>query len=486
MHDFTNLHTIQQLLSDGATNCPALTTHYLAHIDEGAELNAFISVFKERALAQAEAIERKRAQGTAGALAGMVLAIKDNIVLDYGGTTCGSEILRDFKAPYTATVLQRLADADAIFIGKTNMDEFAMGSSTENSAFGAVRNPVNRERVPGGSSGGSAAAVAAGMCTAALGSDTGGSIRQPASFCGVIGLKPSYGRVSRYGLVAFASSLDQIGPLTRSTADAAALLQVMAGHDPLDATSASLPVPDFSATLEGGIAGMRIGIPKEYYEEGLEEPVRQALSDTVRFFEELQAVTVPVSLPHTPYSIAAYYILANAEASANLARYDGAHYGVRAGQSPSLEEMYVNTRSRALGAEVKRRIMLGTYVLSSGYYEAYYNKAQQVRTCIRADFEKAWRQCDVLLTPTCPTTAFRIGEKVADPLTMYLSDVYTVSVNLSGLPALSIPCGRDTQGLPIGAQLIGRPFDEGTLLRLAHLMERHFIPARQVLTNGMG
>lgn len=481
IHSFTDLQSIQGKLAAGATSCAELTEYYLDRIHEGAHLNAFISLFAERARAQAQEIDRKREKGTAGRLAGMIMAIKDNMVLDYGATTCGSHILEHFHSPYTATVLKKLAAEDAIFIGKTNMDEFAMGSSTENSAFGLVRNPLANDHVPGGSSGGSAVAVAADFCTAALGSDTGGSIRQPASFCGVIGLKPTYGRVSRYGLVAFASSLDQIGPLTRSVDDAAQLLNVLAGRDPSDSTSAAVAVPDFCAGLDKPLKGMRIGIPQEYYGAGLDETVRQALQKTSDFLRDLEAIPVPVSLPHTEYSIATYYILANAEASANLARYDGAHYGTRAASARSLEEMYMQTRSQAFGAEVKRRIMLGTYVLSSGYYDAYYAKAQQVRTRLRDDFDGAWQHCDLLLTPTSPTTAFRIGEKASDPLTMYLSDVYTVSVNLTGLPALSIPCGQDPQGLPIGAQLIGQPFAEGTLLRVAKKLQLHYAPTRQVL-----
>jgi len=474
-----DFQSIKSLLATGSISCTHLAEIYLQHIDKGAHLNAFLSVFTEKALEQAAGVDRKVAQGTAGRLAGMFLGIKDNIAFSGGATTCGSRILAGYRSPFSATVLKRLADADAIFLGKTNMDEFAMGSSTEHSAYGPVRLPADPGRVPGGSSGGSAAAVAAGLCTAALGSDTGGSIRQPASFCGVVGLKPTWGRVSRYGLVAFASSLDQIGPMSRSAADCADLLQVIAGHDPADATSSMEPVPDYRAAMERDLKGLRVGLAREYFPaEGMEEAVRTAVEECADFFRAEGAELVPVSLPHSSYAIAAYYIIADAEASANLARFDGARYGRRSPAAATLEEMYTLSRSEGFGAEVKRRIMLGTFVLSSGYYEAYYSQAQKVRTLLQRDFDEAFRSCDLLLTPVCPTTAFRIGEKAGDPLAMYLSDVFTISVNMAGIPALALPCGRDGAGLPIGAQLIGPAFSEPLLLAAGHRLEKGYAPAR--------
>ncbi len=466
-----DFQSLKPLLAGGSLSCTRLVETYLQQIDKGAHLNAFVALFAESACEKAAAIDRKRSQGTAGRLAGMVLAIKDNLAWTEGATTCGSHFLRGYRSPYAATVLQRLAAEDALFIGKTNMDEFAMGSSSEHSAFGPVHHPLDPERVPGGSSGGSATAVAAGLCTAALGSDTGGSIRQPASFCGIAGLRPTWGRVSRSGLVAFASSLDQIGPLTRSVADCAEVLQVIAGHDPADATSATVAVPDYLAALQRDLRGVRIGLPREYFQEGLDPAVRSAVEACGRILSAAGAELMPVSLPHTRYAIAAYYIIADAEASANLARFDGARFGRRAPAAGNLEAMYLQSRSEGFGEEVKRRIMLGTFVLSSGYYEAYYGKAQRVRTLLQRDFASAFSQCDLLLTPVCPTTAFRIGEKAADPLAMYLSDVYTVSVNMAGLPALALACGRDAAGLPIGAQLIGPAFAEPLLLATGHYLE---------------
>jgi aspartyl-tRNA(Asn)/glutamyl-tRNA(Gln) amidotransferase subunit A len=473
-----DFQSIKPRLAGGSISCTRLVETYLQHIDKGAHLNAFISVFADQALDQAARVDSRIKQGEAGRLAGMVLGIKDNLAWTSGMTTCGSRFLEGYGSPYTATVLQRLAAEDALFIGKTNMDEFAMGSSTEHSSFGPVRHPADAGRVPGGSSGGSAAAVAADLCTAALGSDTGGSIRQPASFCGVAGLKPTWGRVSRYGLVAFASSLDQIGPLARSIADCADLLQIIAGHDPADATSAAVPVPDYLAGLDRDLKGLRIGLPREFFQDGLEGAIREAVEGCADFLRANGAVLTQVSLPHTDYAIAAYYIIADAEASANLARFDGARYGRRAPSSATLEEMYLNSRREGFGAEVKRRIMLGTFVLSSGYYDAYYGKAQRVRTLLQRDFTEAFRSCDLLLTPVCPTTAFRLGEKAGDPLAMYLSDVYTVSVNLAGLPALALPCGRDGLGLPIGVQLIGPAFAESLLLGVGNHLERHYPPNR--------
>jgi aspartyl-tRNA(Asn)/glutamyl-tRNA(Gln) amidotransferase subunit A len=388
-------------------------------------------------------------------------------------TTCGSKILHNFVPPYDATVIERLKAAGAIVLGKTNMDEFAMGSSTEHSASGPTHNPWDLRAIPGGSSGGSAAAVAADECAAALGSDTGGSVRQPAACCGIVGLKPTYGRVSRYGLVAFASSLDQIGPMTKDVRDAALIMNVIGGHDPRDSTSADMPLPDFTRALTGTANGLRLGMPREYFAAGLDNEVERAVNEAVQVLEGVGATTAEVTLPHSEYGVAAYYILAPSEASSNLARYDGVKYGYRTPHWSNLRDMYMHTRDEGFGAEVKRRIMLGTYALSAGYYEAYYRKAQQVRTLIRRDFEEAFRHVDVIVAPTMPTPAFKIGEKTDDPLQMYLSDVFTVPVNLAGIPGISMPCGFNPAGLPIGLQLIGRPFDEETILRVAHAFEQH-------------
>lgn len=398
------------------------------------------------------------------------MAVKDIICTQELPTTCGSRILEGWLPPYDATVVTRLRDAGAIVLGKTNLDEFAMGSSTENSAFGPTRNPWDLERVPGGSSGGSAAAVAAGMAPLALGSDTGGSIRQPAGFTGVVGLKPTYGRVSRYGLVAFASSLDQIGPMTRTVADAALLLRVIAGHDPRDSTSADLPVPDYAAALNGRADGLRIGIAREAFGAGLQPEVREAVMAAAGVLEGLGASLTEVSLPAIDYALPTYYLLATSEASANLARYDGVQYGLRV-RTDDIFSMYTRTRRQGFGSEVKRRIMLGTYALSAGYYEGFFLKAQRVRTLVRKDFLDAFARVDLVLMPVSPTVAFRLGEKVDDPLQMYLADVYTIPVNLAGLPGISVPCGL-AGGLPIGLQLIGRPFDEATVLRAAHAYEQ--------------
>jgi aspartyl-tRNA(Asn)/glutamyl-tRNA(Gln) amidotransferase subunit A len=464
---------IKSLIQAREISCDELVRHYLDNIQQQSGLNAFITVDTTTARTQSQLIDQKIQKGNAGSLAGCVLAIKDNICVRDYRTTCGSKILANFIPPYDATVVRRLKAADAILIGKTNLDEFGMGSSTENSYFGAVQNPYDRTRVPGGSSGGSAVAVAANLCTASLGTDTGGSIRQPAAFCGVVGLKPTYGRVSRYGLVAFASSLDQIGIIVRSAPDAADLLQVMGGHDPLDATSAALPVPDFNPDQARAIRGVKIGLPKEYFTAGLNPEIKAACDATIALLTQNGAIVEECSLPHTEYAIATYYIIATAEAASNLARYDGSRYGYRAGDTTGLDEMYRKTRSQGFGTEVKRRIMLGTYVLSAGYYDAYYLKAQKVRTLIRQDFEKVFQSFDCILTPTTPTTAFRLNEKLADPLQMYLSDIYTVSVNLAGLPAISVPIGRDQQQLPIGLQLVASAFDEARLLQLACFLENN-------------
>ncbi len=462
---------IREHLERGDFSVQELVEAYLEAVERKAELNAFISVNAEEALDRARQVDERLRQGNAGRLAGMVLGVKDNIVIKGQRTTCGSKMLAEFRPVYSATVVRKVMDEDGVVLGKTNMDEFAMGSSNETSYFGPVRNPQDPERVPGGSSGGSATAVAAGLCTAALGSDTGGSIRQPASFCGVVGLKPTYGRVSRFGLVAFASSLDQIGPIGRSVADVALLTEVISGYDERDSTSVNRDRPTILASLEAGVRGLRVGLPREYLAGGLQKEVETAVHEAARVLERAGATLVDVSLPHTDYAIATYYILATAEASSNLARYDGAHYGYRSPEAQNIDEMFELSRSEGFGTEVKRRIMLGTYVLSAGYYEAYYRRAQKVRTLIRRDFEAAFEHCDVLLTPTSPTTAFRLGEKVDDPLTMYLSDIFTVSVNLAGLPGVSVPFGRDASGLPVGVQLIGRLFDEPTLLRAARSLE---------------
>ena len=437
------------------------------------KINAYLLLLKSEALEKARQVDEKIAKGEkAGKLAGIPVTVKDNICTKGARTTCGSKILENFVPPYDATVVKRLKAADAVLVGKTNMDEFAMGSSTETSHFGVTKNPYGPDRVPGGSSGGSAAALGAGEAIVALGSDTGGSIRQPASFCGVVGLKPTYGRVSRFGLVAYASSLDQIGPLTRNVRDCALLLGVIAGHDPYDSTSADLPVPDYLSTLAKEIKGLKIGLPQEYFAEGLEEEVKSALLSTVKQLQGQGAEVEEVTLPHTEYAIATYYLLATAEASANLARYDGVRYSFREEDPANLDQMYRRTRSRGFGAEVKRRIMLGTYALSAGYYDAYYLKAQKVRTLIMQDFQQAFQKVDVLVTPTSPTVAFKIGEKIDDPLQMYLSDIYTISANLAGIPGISVPCGLSSVGLPIGIQILGRHFEEETVLRAAYAVEQ--------------
>ena len=437
------------------------------------KVKAFVTLTEDMAMQLSDEIQKNTEQENlkAQSLRGIPLAIKDNICTKGTLTTCSSKILSNFIPPYESTVTSRLIEQGYILIGKTNMDEFAMGSSTENSGFYVTRNPWDLERIPGGSSGGSAAAVAADECIAALGSDTGGSIRQPAAFCGVVGLKPTYGKVSRYGLVAFASSLDQIGTLTKTVKDSAQLMNVISGHDPLDSTSAPLPVPDYTAALGQDIKGIKLGVPKEYFIEGIEKEVEASVRDAIRKLEDLGAIPVEISLPHTGYAIATYYILATSEASSNLARYDGVKYGFRA-EGKDLMDMYMNTRAKGFGAEIKRRIMLGTYALSSGYYEAYYKKAQQVRTLIKQDFERAFQEVDMLVTPTSPTVAFKVGEKSADPLQMYLSDIFTISVNLAGVPGISIPCGFTTEHLPVGLQLIGKHFEEELLLKVAYAYEQ--------------
>jgi len=434
-------------------------------------VKAFVTLTVEKAYNMARDAENAVLSGKKNILTGIPIAVKDNICTKGILTTCASKILYNFYPPYESTVTQKLLNNKYILVGKTNMDEFAMGSSTENSGFHITRNPWDLERVPGGSSGGSAAAVAADECIAALGSDTGGSIRQPASFCGVVGLKPTYGRVSRFGLVAFASSLDQIGPITKCVQDAALLMNVIAGYDPMDSTSAPIGTNDFTEYLGKEVKGFKIGIPKEYFIEGMDREVEERVNDAIKHLESLGCIPVEISLPHTEYAVATYYIVATSEASSNLARYDGVKYGLRV-EGKDLLDMYMKTRSRGFGAEVKRRIMLGTYSLSAGYYEAYYKKALQVRTLIKQDFEKAFEKVDFIITPTAPTPAFKIGEKIDDPLQMYLSDIFTISVNLGGLPAISIPCGFSMNGLPIGLQIIGKLFDESGILQLAYAYEQ--------------
>jgi aspartyl-tRNA(Asn)/glutamyl-tRNA(Gln) amidotransferase subunit A len=434
-------------------------------------IRAYVTLTVEKAREMATEAQKLLDKKRSGSLLGIPLAIKDNMCTKGIRTTCSSRILSNFIPPYESTVTSRLAAQGYVLIGKTNLDEFAMGSSTENSGFHTTRNPWDIERIPGGSSGGSAAAVAADECIAALGSDTGGSIRQPASLCGVVGLKPTYGRVSRYGLVAFASSLDQIGPLTKNVRDSAVLMNVISGHDPCDSTSAPVDVPDFTRSLGRDIKGLKIGIPREYFIEGMDPAVDSAVKAAIGELESLGAEAVEVSLPHTAYAVAAYYLLATSEASSNLARYDGIKYGFR-GSGRDLLDMYMNTRAKGFGAEVKRRIILGTYALSSGYYEAYYKKAQQVRTLIKRDFEDAFRSVDIIITPTSPTAAFRVGEKADDPLRMYLSDIFTISVNLAGVPGISVPCGFTPDNLPVGLQIIGRDFDEERMLKVAYAYEQ--------------
>ncbi len=474
MNDLTAL-TIQQahdLLRAKQISALELTQAHLDRIDAVENvIKAYLTLTPEIALEQARAADARRRAGGDGPLLGIPLAYKDVLTTSGVPTTCGSRILEGYRPPYTATSILKLEAAGAVMLGKTNMDEFAMGSSTENSAYQITANPWNVERVPGGSSGGSAAAVAARTAMASLGTDTGGSIRQPASLCGVVGLKPSYGRVSRYGLVAFASSLDQVGPFARTVTDAALLLSVIAGHDPLDSTSMSLPVPDYSAALVPDVKGLRIGVPKEYFVEGIQPDVQQAVRDAIGLLADLGAEVHEVSLPHTEMALPVYYLIAPAECSANLARFDGVRYGPRA-EANTMWEAYRRTRGAGFGPEVKRRIMLGTYALSAGYYDAYYLKAQKVRTLIRQDFDHAFEQVDVIACPVSPTTAFRIGERIDDPLQMYLSDVFTLAVNLAGICGIALPCGFDREGLPVGLQIIGPAFQEERILRVAYTYEQ--------------
>ncbi|KIH76091.1 aspartyl/glutamyl-tRNA(Asn/Gln) amidotransferase subunit A [Geoalkalibacter ferrihydriticus] len=468
-----SLVEMQQQLAARKVSSVELTRAFLERIAVTDErVNAFITVCNEQALQAAARADRRIAAGEAAQLTGIPVALKDIFNSEGMLTTCASKILANYVAPYDATAVARLKEQGMVILGKLNMDEFAMGSSNENSAYGVVRNPWNLETVPGGSSGGSAATIAARQVPASLGTDTGGSIRQPAGHCGVVGLKPTYGRVSRYGVVAYASSLDQVGPLAGNVEDCALMLQAVAGYDPLDSTSVDMAVPDYRAGLRDGVKGLKIGLPREYFIEGLDADVKQALDEALAVYRDLGAEIIEISLPHTDYALACYYLVAPAEASSNLARYDGVRYGVRAEQAQNLLEMYTQSRAAGFGAEVKRRIMLGTYALSSGYYDAYYLKAQKVRTLIRQDFLDAFEKCDVVLTPVAPTPAFRIGEKTDDPLHMYLSDIFTIPINLAGTCGLALPCGFSATGLPIGMQLAGKPFDEATLLRAGHAFEQ--------------
>ncbi len=473
LHELT-IHQARERLKRREITAVALTEALLERITAvDPRVKAFITVAADSALAEARTADQSLAGGSGGPLTGIPLAVKDLICTRGLRTTCASRILENFVPPYDAEVIRRLQQAGAILLGKLNMDEFAMGSSTENSGFFATRNPWDLTRTPGGSSGGSAAAVAADLCLGALGSDTGGSIRQPAAHCGVVGLKPTYGRVSRYGLVAFASSLDQIGPLAKNVTDAALLLNAIAGHDPQDSTSVPEAVSDYTTFLQKGLRGVTVGIPREYQAAaGLDPEVAAAVKAAVAVLRDLGAECVEVSLPHAAYAVAAYYVIAPSEASSNLARYDGVKYGLRDSAKTDLIEMYRSTRSKGFGAEVQRRIIIGTYCLSAGYYDAYYGKASQVRTLITADFKEAFRRCDVLISPVAPTPAFKIGEKTDDPLTMYLSDMFTLSANLAGIPGMSVPCGFSAAGLPIGLQLLGPHFSEGPLLRVAFNFEQ--------------
>ena len=470
-----SLCELQKKFTAGEVTAVEIVRAYFLRIGQvESKIKAFVMQAKDAALQQAAGLDaRLKGWRKTMPLTGMPLAIKDNLCTEGVMTTCASRTLQHFIPPYDATVIAKLRAQDYILLGKTNLDEFAMGSSTEHSAFGPSRNPWNLHCVPGGSSGGSAAAVAADECAAALGSDTGGSIRQPAAFCGVVGLKPTYGRVSRYGLVAFASSLDQVGPITKDVADAALLLGAIAGHDPMDSTSADLPVPDYTKALKKkDLKKLTVGVPAEFFAEGLDPEVEQAVRAAIEELKNLGGTIKEIHLPRTDAAVAVYYVIATAEASSNLARYDGVKFGLRAKETKDLLDLYTKTRQEGFGPEVKRRIMLGTYALSSGYYDAYYGKAQAVRTLICQDFRTAFNEVDLIVTPVTPTPAFRLGEKSEDPLQMYLSDIYTISINLAGVPAISVPCGFSKAGLPIGMQLIGRAFEEETLLRAAHAYEQ--------------
>jgi aspartyl-tRNA(Asn)/glutamyl-tRNA(Gln) amidotransferase subunit A len=472
LHQLT-IHELQEKLKEGKTSALKITESVFSRIDAVEErVHSYIRLMKEEALAAADKADKNIKKGDIKALTGIPVALKDIVCTKGITTTCGSHILDNFVPPYNATVVERLRDAGAVFVGKANMDEFAMGSSTETSFFGPTRNPWDLERIPGGSSGGSAAAVAADECIVSIGSDTGGSIRQPAALCGIVGMKPTYGRVSRFGLIAFASSLDQIGPFTKDVEDCAIMMNVLAGYDPKESTSVAVGVPDYRQFVGCDIKGWKVGIPKEYFVEGIDPEVDSAVKKAIAVIEKCGAKCMEISLPHTQYCLAVYYIIAPAEASSNLARYDGVKYGFRASGSELLD-MYKKTRMQGFGAEVKRRIMIGTYALSAGYYDAYYKKASQVRTLIKRDFEEAFKKCDVILTPTTPTPAFKIGEKTDNPLQMYLSDIFTISTNLAGIPGISVPCGFTAGGLPIGVQFLAGHFEEGKLIQIASAYEKN-------------
>jgi len=474
LHSLT-IHALHDLLVKKEVTSREATEALYRRIGEvEGKVKAYLRLTEEEAFRQADQADSKIASGKGmGDLIGVPIGLKDILCTKGIQTTCGSKILEGYIPFYDGTVIKKLKERDAVFLGKLNMDEFAMGSSTENSGFHVTHNPWDLKRIPGGSSGGSAAAVAADECIGALGTDTGGSIRQPAACCGVVGLKPTYGRVSRYGLIAFASSLDQIGPITKDVEDCAILLNAVSGYDPCDSTSVNTGVPDFKQSLKKDVKGIRIGIPEEYFLEGMDAEVEKAVRDAIDSFKKWGADVQRVSLPHTEYAVAVYYIIATAEASSNLARYDGVKYGLRSKGYRDLMEMYTQTRAKGFGKEVKRRIILGTYVLSAGYYEAYYRKASQVRTLIKNDFQEAFQKVDVIVAPTAPTPAFRIGEKTGNPLQMYLSDIHTIPVNMAGIPAISIPCGFNHEGLPIGLQIMGKHFDEGMLLRVAYTFEQN-------------
>ncbi len=472
------IHAAAEKLRKKEVSSVELTKAFLGRIEKlDKKIESFLCIVPEKALKQAEQMDNLRATGKdLGSLMGIPIAPKDIYLTEGIPTTCASKILEGYIPPYNSTVIEKLLSAGSVILGKVNLDEFAMGSSTENSSFKITKNPWDLTRVPGGSSGGSSAAVAADLCIASLGTDTGGSIRQPAALCGIVGLKPTYGRVSRYGVIAFASSLDQMGPMTKDVEDCALLMNVMAGHDEHDSTSIKIPVPDYTSFLNQSIKGMKIGVPKEYFAEGsvtqgIDAVVADSVKQAIDQMKKLGAEIVDVSLPYSQYATAAYYIIAPAEASSNLARYDGVRFGLRA-DSKTLSDMYEKTKTEGFGREVKRRIMLGTYVLSAGYYDAFYIKAQKARTVILKDFQDAFKKCDAIVAPVTPTTAFKIGEKTSDPLQMYLSDIFTIPVNMAGLPGLSVPCGFDQNNLPIGLQIIGKPFDEGTLFKIAHAYEQ--------------
>jgi aspartyl-tRNA(Asn)/glutamyl-tRNA(Gln) amidotransferase subunit A len=473
LHQLT-IHELQKLIKNGDVSSTQITRSVFSRIDEVEErVHSYIRLMKDEALTAAARADEDIKSGNIHPLTGIPVALKDIVCTKGIPTTCGSNILHNFVPPYNATVVEKLSAAGAVFVGKTNMDEFAMGSSTETSFFGPTRNPWDLERIPGGSSGGSATSVAADECIASIGSDTGGSIRQPAALCGVVGMKPTYGRVSRFGLIAFASSLDQIGPFTKDVEDCAIMMNVLAGYDPRESTSVMTEVPDYGQFIGRDISGWKVGIPKEYFVEGIDPEVSASINRAIDVVKKCGGKCIDISLPHTQYSVAVYYIIAPAEASSNLARYDGVKYGFRATGVRDLMEMYRKTRMEGFGEEVKRRIMIGTYALSAGYYDAYYGKASQVRALIRRDFDEAFRECDIILTPTTPTPAFKIGEKTDDPLQMYLSDIFTISTNLAGIPGISVPCGFTAAGLPIGVQFLAGHFEEGKLLQIASAFEKN-------------